>query len=844
MSALDLTARGLAVQALAPWRTGPFAALAGAAIPPGVLHLHTSGHHTAGTGAALYAHDAACDAALLAVHPTCAFAAADGRIFRLLPQGGAISAEQCGARGDPALDHTWDDRPALQAALDYAAAMAIGEVRLEQRHYSIRAPQRTSPADASAALDGHPLVIAASLVLRSACGDSHLHFRAHDGSPMGAGGQPVKATAQSTGPDALWRGGGIRVRGAAPGTLVIEHVHLLGGREITPAEPEEDAYDPTDHGLWLDGAAQAQVTLIGVEIAGFRGDLYRTDPAGPLTQRLEHCHFHIAGGAALRHESAHGQLHAGHCRFGPAADAVAITAGAGHTFAHCLFADAARLSVAGMGAFTRLERCTAERIGQCRIGSWVEGDLTTIDAPLILGLAGEAGPRQIALTLTAWLAEADGADVVTLTGPASGAENDDAPTPAQIAVHVVSAQRWPGAAGNADWHAIFALGGRIDPATVRLSAGACTAMRYVRATALADAPFIAPAARFTPLPGGTAQGGDEHSAMPGAALTLEPVNPVQTITPNGAGTVALAFGQAHGHAEGQIVRLRHGGGTGEGEAILRLSPGDAGLALSGPIELRHAGDELALRYDAADGLWRPATSSGSEAGEIAPARIPALPASRIASGTIDPARLPPPEWDAITGKPPFGLLAGADLPVPDGARIPFWNTGANAVDWLALGGGLSLAGGALSATGGGGGGSAGWTLVDTVSPGGVSAIDLTAPAAGYSDLLLAIEGLSHDHTANTNLSIALSADGSTFAAPTALGTSAPSTASWHGAVQVPLFTGESGMILVSVGNILSAPGQAITNANAAWRVSGGIAAIRIAVGAGSFDAGTVRLFAR
>ena len=50
MSALDLTARGLAVQALAPWRTGPFAALAGAAIPPGVLHLHTSGHHAAGKG--------------------------------------------------------------------------------------------------------------------------------------------------------------------------------------------------------------------------------------------------------------------------------------------------------------------------------------------------------------------------------------------------------------------------------------------------------------------------------------------------------------------------------------------------------------------------------------------------------------------------------------------------------------------------------------------------------------------------------------------------------------------------------------------------------------------------
>lgn len=837
MSALDLTARGLAVQALAPWRTGPFAALDGAAIPPGVLHLHTSGHHAAGTGAALYAHDAACDPALLAAHPACVFAAGDGRIFRLLAQGGAISAEQCGARGDPALDHTWDDRPALQTALDYAAAMAIGEVRLEQRHYSVHAPERTSPADAIAALDGHPLVIAASLVLRSACGGSHIHFRTPDGSPMGTGGQPVKATAQSTGPDTLWRGGGIRVRGEALDTLVIEHIHLLGGRETSPAEPEEDAYDPTDHGLWLDGAAQAQVTLTGVEIAGFRGDLYRADPAGPLTQRLERCHFHAAGGAALRHESAHGQLHASHCRFGAAADAVVVTAGAGHTFADCLFADAERLAIAGMGAFTRLERCTAERVRQCRIGSWVQGDLATVDAPLVLGLTGEAGPQQIALTLTAWLATEDGADAVTLTGPV----DDDTPTPAQIAVHVASAQRWPGAAEDAGWNAVFALGGRIDPATVRLSAGACTALRYVRATGLADAPFIAPAARFTPLPGGPAQGGDEYGATPDTTLTLEPVNPVQTITPDGAGTVALAFGQVLGHAEGQIVRLRHGGGG--DEAILRLSPGAAGLALAAPIELRHAGEELALRYDAADGLWRPAAASGSEAGEIAPGRIPPLPASRIASGTIDPARLPPPEWDAIAGKPAFGLLAGAALPVPDGARIPFWNAGESAVDWLALGSGLSLAGTVLSATGGGGG-SAGWTLIDAISPSGVAAIDFATPAAGYSDLLLAIEGLSHNHTANVFLSIALSADGGTFAVASALGSSAASSVAWHGAIQIPLFTGGSGVILSSVGNIQSTPGQSTAGANVAWRISGGIKAIRLAVGGGHFDAGTARLFAR
>ena len=222
-----------------------------------------------------------------------------------------------------------------------------------------------------------------------------------------------------------------------------------------------------------------------------------------------------------------------------------------------------------------------------------------------------------------------------------------------------------------------------------------------------------------------------------------------------------------------------------------------------------------------------------------------IAAERIAGGVIDPARLPAPAWAAITDKPDFGLLASASLPEPAAPRLLYWDTQAQSVAWLRLGSGLSLSGDILQGTSGGGsGGSPAWQEIAQANPVGTAMAEFTAIPATYSELSVVIEGVSHDNPANTSMTAALSADGVTFAAATGISSAIPATGTWYGALHIPHCRGNSGLMLVSVSNIASTPGQALAGSHAAWRVEGGIAALRITLGAGNFDGGKIRLLGR
>jgi hypothetical protein len=848
MSALDFAARGLAAQALVPLRLGTFGTLDSPAIPPGIDRVHTIGHAEAGKGAAAYVCDALCDAALLATHPACAFRAADGRVFRLLPHGGAISVEQCGAAGDQAEEHLADDRNAIQAALAYAAATGIGEVRFEQRAYSLRVPQRTSPADASNAHDGHPLVVTASVALRSACGDTRLHFRALDGAPMAGNAQRIRSTASAMEPDTDWRGGGLFVpTDAVLEDLILDHVHLIGGRARAGTAP-----DPTDHGLWLAGQVSRRITLIGVEIAGFRGDLYAVGATSQAAHVLQDCRFHTADGAALRCDAPGATLTATQCRFGHAGQAAMVGHAANHAYIDCRFHDSQGLVIGGSGPFVRLKTCVLERIPQVRLGSWVSGRIATIDAPLVIGTVGEPQATEIDLDVTAWLAQGADCTAVTIAGPvdlATPVPGADPGTvfgrPARLRIHIASAlgltEEGPA------WDAIFSLGGLIDGETVRLSAGECAASRYLRTDGLADLPFIAPPGHFVPAPGAQVHGGSHSAPMPGSTATLDPLATAHSFYPDGPGTVEIALGNAHGHAEGQCLQLWHGGG-GAGDRVLRLSPGGAGLDLAGPVELKRAGDRIDLRYHAASGRWRLAGPHFHD------------------GGPIDPERLPTPEWDHVAGKPAFaavatsgaygdlagaptlGLLAGASLPDPEADRIPFWDESSGEVAWLSLGSGLVISGQVLSANGGGGtgggGGGGGWNQIAQIAATGSGSLDFTNIPQSYAELLIAFDGVSHNSASSAGLTMALSANGASYASASTIASAGAQSVQWYGAVEIARYTGNGGIAKVGLGNLASSPAQGFASSAIVWRVDGGIAAIRLAVSAGQFDAGAITLYGR
>ncbi|MFT4027339.1 MAG: hypothetical protein QM676_11130 [Novosphingobium sp.] len=142
----------------------------------------------------------------------------------------------------------------------------------------------------------------------------------------------------------------------------------------------------------------------------------------------------------------------------------------------------------------------------------------------------------------------------------------------------------------------------------------------------------------------------------------------------------------------------------------------------------------------------------------------------------------------------------------------------------------------------------GWAqLGSTVSTTAGSSVAFTAIPATYSDLLLVIEGVSHNSGSAQSLRIETSADGSTWAAAAnASNGTAAAAATLYGSIVIPGYRQGAGLLLASLGdlgadNTLS-PGAVQVGRH--WRHSAGIAALRISLSGGAFDGGTIRLLAR
>lgn len=145
----------------------------------------------------------------------------------------------------------------------------------------------------------------------------------------------------------------------------------------------------------------------------------------------------------------------------------------------------------------------------------------------------------------------------------------------------------------------------------------------------------------------------------------------------------------------------------------------------------------------------------------------------------------------------------------------------------------------------GGGGSTAWTEIASATPTGVSSVDFTGLlATAYNELEVRIEGVSHNNGTSTNMTVAVSPDGSTFSTTTSLTVGVANTVQWWGARQYLSFRGDGGFAVGGPADLASSPAQASAGAVTAWRCDGGIDALRIAITAGNFDAGTIRLMGR
>lgn len=148
---------------------------------------------------------------------------------------------------------------------------------------------------------------------------------------------------------------------------------------------------------------------------------------------------------------------------------------------------------------------------------------------------------------------------------------------------------------------------------------------------------------------------------------------------------------------------------------------------------------------------------------------------------------------------------------------------------------------------GDGGGSSGWTEITSVTPTGVNSVTITnLHLTDYTDLLVVFEEVSHNHTSAVP-ALFYYGDGTTFSPQTTVIAGVSASTLTTGSRLIPNFRADFGSSIGGTANSLGAsPAAANTSADAAhgWKVTGGIKAIRIGWGNGTFDGGTIRVLGR
>lgn len=203
-------------------------------IPNKISLIFTSGFSNVSIGSAFYVNDSYATSALANLYPNVCTVSADGRYWRLLPLNGEISVDQTGALGDPAAMGAVNDQVAIQAAINYAAAMggAIQTVTFPQRNYSIWNTVRTTTFW-NWGIDGCsmsiPSTLAAKGIALKGCAKPYTRIRSFnvDGTEFGTNWQTIAADGNP------WRGHGLMVASPATDADAVSFTGSISGTTLT-----------------------------------------------------------------------------------------------------------------------------------------------------------------------------------------------------------------------------------------------------------------------------------------------------------------------------------------------------------------------------------------------------------------------------------------------------------------------------------------------------------------------------------------------------------------------------------------------------------------------------------
>lgn len=403
--------------------------------------VQSTGYSQQGLGSAFYIADSLATAQLVADHPRFAFTDGGGRHFRLHAVDGALIVEQGGARGSEG----FNDQPAIQAAIDYAAAVGITILEFSQPNYELWTPLRTSPASDKFAADGHCLVVRNTLSLRGTAGKRTVL------ECLSTTGRSAEGNWQDVGGE-VWRGNGIFVLGdlsdPAPGelsvdTIALERLILRGSASNTgnytyPADPATgDGWDITHKAFRVQDSFVGDIVLKETDFIGWKGEMFYVVGYSPRSIHAERCKM-LIGNANAWNAQAYCPTAVVGCEFGDCSQAVEALSQGNSVYRDCVFRDCDRGWIAGglerLSGYhhrwttrddakteprCRIEDCEFRNVDYVRIGSYVHGKLLTLDSSVQIDAQDFYNIEDISLEIEAWLDQGGWIPPVGIHGPAA-----------------------------------------------------------------------------------------------------------------------------------------------------------------------------------------------------------------------------------------------------------------------------------------------------------------------------------------------------------------------------------------------------------------------------------------
>lgn len=618
-----------------------FVNLATHQLPGAATAFFTGGFSTASLGGGTYVADSLATSVLAANCPRFCAADGTGRYFRLAAAGGTIAISQGGALGGAN-----NDQPAVQAAIDYAAAIGARTLLFDFDTVSIWNTVRTSTAGQTSyaewAQDGQSIWVTAPVKFLGLPTCTHIKLLSITGTSLETDWQNVGGN--------VWRGSGINLLGGPSGNdqtsyhmryFAMEHIWLDGGcaytgvrTDVTPASP--DGPDLTNRGIRQQDTVIDNIMLTDCKISGFKGEAFYGGGTAQITLRK----VEIWGSNQSAFNPSEGVVDAAECYFHDSVGGTESLGGVGGRWIACRIANTVQNNFTGGPAngllynyayptrdltkgppWFDLLSCDFQKAGQVIVGSFVRIlDFTMTDSSFYLdtdqaGFGGNGSLTSCYIKGRYTIDQASAVPICAILGPSNlttvipGAPAGTFIQPPSDLHMAIDVHRTADAIANGRYAVPYSVQGYFDQNSCSLSVGIGDGVAFMLgASGNYGLPLLTlEGPTSSQMIGSGRPLGVYPTTITAGPYALTVTNPRHALLFTGTAvaiaiTMAAPFTAPYGYAFGQKCRIYWDSGSTAGTTYT-LARNGAGLRLNADCTLAVFGDWIEVEFNASTGLW-------------------------------------------------------------------------------------------------------------------------------------------------------------------------------------------------------------------------------------------------